>query len=210
MRNDTKIERRSRGRPRGFDARVAGERILATFWTQGFAATSLEQLAAATGLNRPSLYAAFGDKKAMYRQALAGFAESMRAEVGAALAEPTLRAALRRFYRGAIKLYLSGEEGPRGCLYVCTAAVDAVLDADIRGDIAGVLRGIDAALAARVQQAADAGEIATDSDAAALGMLAGAVLHSLAVRARAGYSRRQLETLADRAIALIAGPAAAA
>lgn len=203
MRDGTKKERRPRGRPRAFDADYAAERILATFWGHGFAATSLDQLAAATGLNRPSLYAAFGDKKAMYRTALARFADAMRTDVATALAAPTLDAALRRFYRGAIKLYLSGDEGPRGCLYVCTAAVDAVHDAEIRADIAGVLRAIDHALTARIEQARLAGEIAPGQDAAALGAVAAAVLHSLAVRARAGYSRRQLEALATSAITLL-------
>lgn len=205
MRNDTKIEKRSRGRPRAFDPQLAGARILATFWRQGFAATSLDRLAEATGMNRPSLYAAFGDKKAMYRAALAAFAESMRNEVAQALAAPTLAAALRRFYRGAIKLYLSGDEGPRGCLYVCTATVDAAQDAEVRADLDRVLRYIDAVLTARIEQARVAGEIDTDCHPAALGALAGAVLHSLAIRARAGASRRQLETLADTSIALIAG-----
>lgn len=205
MPNDTKITRRPRGRPRAFDPQQAAERILATFWDYGFAATSLDQLASATGMNRPSLYAAFGDKKSMYRASLAIFADAMRAEVAAALTAPTLAGALGRFYRGAIKLYMSGDDGPRGCLYVCTATVNAVHDADIRADIAGVLRDIDSALAARIEQARSAGEIDLAHDPAALAAVAGAVLHSLAVRARAGYTRRQLETLAATAGALIVG-----
>lgn len=205
MQNSTKKERRPRGRPRAFDPQQAAERILATFWDYGFAATSLDQLVAATGMNRPSLYGAFGDKKSMYRAALAVFADAMRVEVAAALAAPTLAGALQRFYRGAIKLYLSGDDGPRGCLYVCTAAVNAVHDTDIRTDIAGVLRDIDTALAARIAQARAAGEIGAERDPAALAAVAAAVLHSLAVRARAGYPRRQLEALAATAIALILG-----
>ena len=205
MQKGTKLERRPRGRPRAFDPQQAAERILATFWDYGFAATSLDQLATATGMNRPSLYAAFGDKKAMYRASLAVFADAMRAEVAAALRAPTLAGALQRFYRGAIKLYVSGEDGPRGCLYVCTAAVNAVHDADIRSDIAGVLRDIDTALTARIEQARAAGEFAPECDPAALAAVAGAVLHSLAVRARAGYTRRELDALAATAITLIVG-----
>jgi TetR/AcrR family transcriptional regulator, copper-responsive repressor len=136
-------------------------------------------------------------------RSLARFADAIRTDVATALAVPTLDAALRRFYRGAIKLYLSGDEGPRGCLYVCTAAVDAVHDAEIRADIAGVLRAIDHALTARIEQAQLAGEITSAQDAAALGAVAAAVLHSLAVRARAGSSRRQLEALATSAITLL-------
>ena len=177
--------------------------MLTTFWDRGYAATSLDQLALAAGLNRPSLYAAFGDKKAMYRAALAAFSERTHCEVSAALQGPTLVTALRRFYRGAIDIYVSGDEGQRGCLYVCTAAVEAVQHVEIRGDLLEVLRVIDAALAARIAAAQAAGEIARNRDAEDLGRLAAAVLHSIAIRARAGASRRQLEGMARLAVALI-------
>jgi TetR/AcrR family transcriptional regulator, copper-responsive repressor len=206
MRNGTEIEKRPRGRPRGFDQRQALERMLATFWDRGYAATSLDQLALAAGLNRPSLYAAFGDKKAMYRAALSAFSERTRGEMSVALQGPTLVTALRRFYRAAIDVYLSGEDGQRGCLYVCTAAVEAVQHAEIRADLLEVLRMIDAALAARIAVAQAAGEIGSNHDAGDLGRLAAAVLHSLAIRARAGATRRQLEDLARLAVALICTP----
>ncbi len=208
MRNDIEIEKRPRGRPRGFDAQQALERMLTTFWDRGYAATSLDQLALAAGLNRPSLYAAFGDKKAMYRAALDAFAERTRSEVSAALQGPSLVTALRRFYRGAINIYLSGNEGPRGCLYVCTAAVEAVQHVEIRGDLLEILRVIDAALAARIAAAQAAGEIARDRNAGELGMLAAAILHSIAIRARAGAGRRQLEGMARLVVDLICTPAA--
>lgn len=208
MRTGTEKERRPRGRPRSFDPQQAAERIVATFWDHGFAATSLDQLAAATELNRPSLYAAFGDKKAMYRASLAIVAQSMQEEVAAALRAPTLAGALRRFYKGAIQHYTSGDDGPRGCLHVCTATVDAVHDPEIRSDIDGVMREIDTVLAARIARAQAEGEIPPERDPAALAAVAGAVLHSLAVRARAGQPRRQLEAIAATTTALIVGTAA--
>ena len=207
MRIDTEKPKRPRGRPRAFDPAAAAERILATFWTHGYAATSLDQLAAATGLNRPSLYAAFGDKRAMYRSALAGFVSAVGAEVGAALAKPTLREALSAFYRGAIALYVQGEHGPRGCFVVCTAAVEAMNDAEIREDVARVLGGVDDALTARIAAAQEAGELDADADPKVLGTIAGAILHSLAVRARAGASRRSLEALARSAVDQVCGTA---
>ena len=203
MQDGTNKTTRVRGRPRAYDPSVVAGRIVDTFWTCGYAGTSLDQLAAATGLNRPSLYAAFGDKKSMYRGALEAFATQVRQEVGAALAAPRLAAALRHFYRGAIAVYLSGEAGPRGCLFVCTAAVEAVTDADIREDIGRVLQGIDAALEARIRQARQDGEIGQHQRPGDLARIASAVLHSLAVRARTGTPQRQLERLADATIRLI-------
>jgi TetR/AcrR family transcriptional regulator, copper-responsive repressor len=162
--------------------------MLTTFWDRGYAATSLDQLARAAGLNRPSLYAAFGDKKSMYRAALQAFAVRTRSEVSAALQGPNLVTALRHFYRSAINIYLSGDEGPRGCLYVCTAAVEAVQHVEIRGDLLEILRVIDAALAARIAAAQAAGEIRRDRNAGDLGTLAAAILHSIAIRARGRQS----------------------
>ena len=203
MQESTKINKRPRGRPRAFDPPQALTQILMTFWRHGFAATSLDQLAAAAGMNRPSLYAAFGDKKSMYRRALEAFAAQMREEIATAFAHPKLAESLRRFYRGAIDLYLSGSDGPRGCLYVCTAAVETVQDAEIRQDVIGVLTEIDEVLAARIKQAQREEKAALGADAATLGRLAGSVLHSIAIRARAGQPRRQLEALATSTVALI-------
>src|SRR4249919_2313925 len=88
---------RPRGRPRSFDPDAVLEKARGVFWTLGYAATSLDDLAAATGLNRPSLYAAFGDKHALYMRALertrAGAVAAMRAMMGreGSLREVTLR-----------------------------------------------------------------------------------------------------------------------
>jgi len=180
-------------------------RILATFWSHGYSATSLDQLAAATGLNRPSLYAAFGDKQGMYRRALAAFSATVSGEIAVALGRPRLREALTAFYSGAIRVYLEGEHGPRGCFVVCTAAVEAVDDVDIRSDLATILAGIDGALTARLTVARQAGELPAASDPEALARIAAAVLHSLAVRARAGAGRRSLQALARSAVELLCG-----
>jgi AcrR family transcriptional regulator len=199
MRNDTKKEidslaaPRKRGRPRAYDPAAAFAAVTDTFWEKGFQGASLDDLAAAAGMNRPSLYAAFGDKKAMYLEALA----RIRAQVNAGLcaildAGLTPQAALSQFYLRALPIYLSGERGPRGCLTICTASVEAASDPDIRAALARMLDDIDAKLA-RLFPAKDK----------ALAPLAAAVLHSLAVRARAGQSPRSLKMLAETAAALL-------
>ena len=209
MQEGTEKPRRGRGRPRAYDSTTVAVQIVDTFWRHGFAATSLDQLATATGLNRPSLYGAFGDKKQMYRRALELFAAQARAEIAQSLAAPVLAEALHAFYKGAIAIYRSGSTGPRGCLFVCTATVEAVDDADIRGDVSRMLQTIDAALAARFAAAQAEGDLSSAIAPADLAGLASAVLHSLAVRARSGASRGQLERLADTAVAMLAGTAPA-
>src|SRR6516162_5537030 len=108
-------ERKRRGRPPAYVPEVALARATKAFWESGFAGTSLDDLAAATGMNRPSLYGAFGDKHALYLRALEGYRAMARAAMQRALPQDgPLKAALGELYQAAISLYLSGEQGARG------------------------------------------------------------------------------------------------
>src|ERR1041385_1387698 len=125
MRDRIKPSKRPRGRPREFDADRALDSAMRVFWAQGFAGTSLDHLAKAMRMNRPSIANAFGDKKGVYRLTLARFVEMMKAEVGATLAgESDLRKALTAFYDAAIDVY-SGSRWAPGCFVFCTAPVEA-------------------------------------------------------------------------------------
>ena len=196
---------KNRGRPKTYDPDRALWAAMEQFWSGGFAATSLDALSGATGMNRPSLYAAFGDKNALYLKSL----ERFRAELSGALGDNLYREqhiaeALKGFYFTAIDLYLDGPEGARGCFVVCTAPVEALANPEIRETLDAILKEIDVGLTARLKAAQKAGEIAPDADPYGLAMLAGATLHSLAIRARAGAPRKALETLALQAVRLIA------
>lgn len=203
MRSDTKNGPPRRGRPRQYDPDAALEAALHRFWARGFTATSLDDLAAATGMNRPSLYAAFGDKEALYRRALARFAAGVRAEVAHALAAPRLADALAAFYRGALDVYCAADP-PLGCFVLCTAAVEAPAHPEVRADLAAVIDEIDAVLARRFEAARRAGELPAEAEPRTLARLAQAVLHSLALRARAGASRASLARIAHSAASRLA------
>src|SRR6516225_7036799 len=103
------------GRPRAFDIDKALDRALKVFWRKGYEGASLPELTRAMGINRPSLYAAFGNKEALFRKVLDRYAEGPAAYVREALTEPTARAVAERLLGGAVDL-LSGPRGPRGCL----------------------------------------------------------------------------------------------
>jgi AcrR family transcriptional regulator len=184
---------------------VALGAIRDVFWNRGFSASSLDDIAAAAGMNRPSLYAAFGDKRQMYLAALQMFAAESGRELQKALEAPTLREALEAFYALAIQDYLSGDEGPRGCLVVCTAVTEAVGDPAIRSALAAILAEVDGVVAARIARAQTEGDSCTGGEAKVLARVATSVLHSVALRARAGARRSELMTIARAAAELIAG-----
>jgi AcrR family transcriptional regulator len=195
-------EPKRRGRPRAYDPQVAIARAADVFWKAGYAGTSLDDLVAATGMNRPSLYAAFGDKRELYLKTLEHYRDEGRALAREALADaPTLRAFLERFYAKVLDLYLEG--GPRGCFSIGTAATVAAVDDGVREFLADSTRTTDAFLRQQIEKARQRGELSRDADPAALAYLATATLHTLAIRTRAGLSRKELDPLVQAMIDVI-------
>jgi TetR/AcrR family transcriptional regulator, copper-responsive repressor len=204
-----KAHGRPRGRPRKFDPDDALDRALAVFWDAGFAGASLDALGAATGLNRPSLYLAFGDKRALYRAAMRRYAETTLAALERVLSRRPLRAALQHTYARAIAFYSAGDRGARGCFLIGTALTEAVGDADVREAFLHDLRDADRAFETRFAAARQEGELPAGAPAAGLAGVAAAVLHTIAVRARAGAAAAEMEAIAGAAVALICGDAEA-
>lgn len=195
---------KQRGRPRAYDPDRALDAALQVFWAKGFAATSLDDLRLATGMNRPSLYAAFGDKKAIYRRVLDRFRDRMWQAVAPVLRDaPDLETGLAGFYLTMLQQYFSGDDGARGCLAFTTAAVEAAGDADVRADLARILDDTDAMFTRWFTRARKVGDLPADTDVAQLAWLAQAVQHSLSLRARAGAERAKLEEMAKAAAAMV-------
>ena len=202
---------RKRGRPRAYDPDTALARARDVFWEGGFAGSSLDALSAATAMNRPSLYGAFGDKEALYLRTLERYRDDSLMAMRQALdPDRSLREGLGILYATALTVYLDGDTGARGCLLIGTAAVEAVLHPAVRATLGDSLAAFEHVLEDRFRLARDRGEIDAAADATALARLASAMLHSLAVRARAGDSRPVLEAIAESGVAMICAAAGAA
>jgi len=190
-----------RGRPRAYQPEIALGKALDLFRKDGLAATSLDDLSAATGMNRPSLYGAFGDKRELYIKSYARYrADARAAMIDIFRDELPIRERLQRIYAVALDIYLSGEAGPRGCFTVMTAASEAVSDPEIRAMVLDGFSELDKAFAACFRLAREKRELSETADPAVLALLASATLHTIAIRARAGVPRKELEAIAKGAI----------
>ncbi|HWX03264.1 TetR/AcrR family transcriptional regulator [Collimonas sp.] len=207
---EQKENKRVRGRPRAYDPEQALDEARDVFWQQGYGGSSLDDLSSATGMNRPSLYAAFGDKHALYLQTLERYVErSRQAMIGVMGSELPLAQALLRVYQLALGMYLPPGGAARGCLLIGTAATQAVTDGEVRQRLGDGLRCFDQVLEVRFQRAVEQGELVAALEPAMLAKMASAILHTLALRSRAGDSRASLEATAAAGVQLICGQAAA-
>lgn len=200
MQDRTETARRPRGRPRAFDRDAVLQAASARFRTRGFSGTSLDELATLTGVNRPSLSAAFGDKRALYLASLDRTYHWLETSFGNLIeAKLPLRPMLERMFRFTINVYLSGTDGPEGCIALNTAVAEAATDPEIRASLSRILDLEDRSIAAMLAQAGSA-------DPEGHGYVVASVLQALSIRARTGRPREELEAVAASCVDLVAGP----
>jgi AcrR family transcriptional regulator len=199
-----KSEARPRGRPRAFDPEIALGRAREAFWDEGFSGTSLDDLSARMGLNRPSLYAAFGDKEALYLKTLRAYLEDRRTLISTVLAaKRPLRETLQMLFSKMIDVFRAGDRGARGCYVVGTAATEAVGNKEVREILEMSVRQLDEAFGKAFSAARKRGELGRDAVPKALALMGTGLVHTLALRARAGQSRAALRAVADAALDLM-------
>jgi AcrR family transcriptional regulator len=187
------------GRPRAFDVDVALDRALHVFWRKGYEGTSLSDLTKAMRINRPSLYAAFGNKEALFRKALDRYSEGPTAYFDDALQEPTARAAAERLLRGTIDL-LTNPRTPQGCLIVQSALACGDAADSIRKELAFRRATGEAALSRRFRRAKREGDLSANADPADLARYITTVVHGMAVKGAGGATRPQLLRIMQTAL----------
>ncbi|QXJ20838.1 TetR/AcrR family transcriptional regulator [Actinomadura graeca] len=185
------------GRPRGFDVDERLDRALEVFWRQGYEGTAMSDLTEAMGINRPSLYAAYGNKESLFRKSLDRYLEGPAAYVTTALAEPTSRAVVEALLYGAIRVVTGG---PNGCLVVQGALATGAQNAHVQEEIAARRRSGEAELAARFERARAEGDLPPDADCAALARYVWSISYGLSVQAAGGVSRGDLNRVAALAL----------
>jgi AcrR family transcriptional regulator len=181
----------ARGRPRGFDVDDALDRALKVFWRKGYEGTSLDDLTDAMKINRPSLYAAFGNKENLFRRALERYSNGPASHVCAALEAPTARAVAERLLLGTVTL-LANPRHPRGCLIVQGALACGDASESVQRDLATHRESGVAALRKRFERARRDGDLPRRANAADLARYVSTIAHGLSVQAASGASRAEL------------------
>ena len=149
----------AKGRPREFDVDEALAAALRVFWTKGYEGASLSELTDTMGITRPSLYAAFGNKEALFRKALDLYEREKLAYVGEALKAPTSRGVAERLLRGALEMQTSDCD-PRGCLRVISSVACGAEAESIREEVIARRASSHHALLERLQRAKTEGDLA--------------------------------------------------
>jgi AcrR family transcriptional regulator len=187
------------GRPRAFDIDKALDRALKVFWRKGYEGATLPDLTKAMGINRPSLYAAFGNKETLFKRAIDRYVEGPSSYVGEALREPTVRGVVEKLLHGTIAL-TTDSKNPRGCFMVQGALVCGDAANALRREMARRRRALEAALCERFERAAADGDLPPHSSPADLARYIVSVMHGIAVQAAGGAESAELERVAEIAM----------
>jgi|SRR3954454_6795360 AcrR family transcriptional regulator len=191
----------ARGRPREFCVDNALARALEVFWSKGYDGASLNDLTEAMGINRPSMYAAFGNKEELFKKALDLYEREKMAYIGRALDQPTARQVAETMLRGAIETACGGDQ-PHGCLRVINSVACSPEAGSIRQEIMERGKAGRVALIARFERAKSEGDLPAHVDPQGLTALLIAMLQGISLQASQNASREDLELLADTGLGL--------
>jgi AcrR family transcriptional regulator len=189
----------ARGRPRGFNLEAALDRSLELFWQKGFQNTSLDEIADAVGVKKPSLYAAFGDKETLFRRVLERYAGKLQEPALALDRYNDIREAMAAF----IELCIEGGCGqgqPRGCLLASAFANCSLLPSNLAKEVKALVHQADRAIAQRLKRAVRDGQLPTDFDVRGTAKFITTLMHGMAIRIRAGESRAEMRRMKRAAL----------
>ncbi|MEH3098970.1 TetR/AcrR family transcriptional regulator [Sphingomonas adhaesiva] len=201
---ETSTATASKGRPREFCVDRALTAALGVFWAKGYDGASMADLTEAMGITKPSLYAAFGNKEALFHKALDLYEAEKLQYTREALKQPTARAVAEHFMRGAIDAQTSNCD-PKGCLGVISATACGAEAESIKADVIQRRSSSQAALVERFEQAKREGDLPAHVDVDGLTSYLYAILQGMAVQAGSGATRADLTRIVDTSLSMWPG-----
>ncbi|MGL4622717.1 MAG: TetR/AcrR family transcriptional regulator [Chroococcidiopsis sp.] len=196
---ETRKSQGVQGRPRTFNIDIALEQALLLFWRKGYLGTSLTDLTEAMGINRPSLYAAFGNKETLFRKALDRYRDHHTAYYRDALEEPTARRVIERMMQGVVDL-VTNPGNPSSCLMTHSLLACADPHDPLHQELAERQTTAVTAIRDRFERAVSEGDLSPDADPTTLARFVLTVNAGLAVQAASGASRTELLQVVQMAL----------
>lgn len=187
------------GRPRAFCTEEALDKALAVFWEKGYEGTSLQDLTDAMGINRPSLYAAYGNKESLFLKAMERYAER-NACLTELMNEPTALKVVEKLLYGTADM-LTEPDTPHSCLTVSAALACSEETAPIKNALAAKRKQMQLLLQQRLERAQHEGDLPKDADPSALSLYISTVIYGMSIQASSGASRAQLQKIAALTLA---------
>lgn len=188
---------RRMGRPLSFNRDVALDAAMHLFWQHGFEATSIADLTRAMGITPPSLYAAFGDKKRLFRETVDRYLGGGLTTITRVIEEAVTARVAARDLLVAAATGDTGEDTPPGCLLASSIVSSSIGAADVREEMAAIRRGIEAALCTRIEQDIRSGDLPPNCDAQGLAGHVLAVVQGMSTLAKDGAGRDKLLRIVD-------------
>lgn len=195
-----KNEKPQRGRPRAFDPDKALDVAMRVFWERGYEATSMSDLVSALGLNRASLYAAFGDKEALFLTVLARYGEKFSARPFSALSEFDDPFDAVFHFLGRTAEHLTDARLPRGCLFANSIAEGPGSSETIARAVADGAARLETALYEVMRKGQAEGRLARDADVRALARFYAGVAQGMALMAKVSTDPTYIQDIAATAM----------
>jgi AcrR family transcriptional regulator len=193
------VATRCKGRPREFCTETALTAALGVFWARGYEGASMAELTEAMGITKPSLYAAFGNKEALFHKALDLYETEKLAYTRVALEQPTARGVAEHFMRGAVAAQ-TDSCGPKGCLRVISSSACGAEAEGIKAEVIKRRASSQEALLDRFRQAERDGDLPEGLEPEALARYLFAILQGMAVQAGSGATREDLERVVETSL----------
>jgi AcrR family transcriptional regulator len=197
---NTTILKRPRGRPSNFDHEEALEKALQVFWAHGYEGASMAELTEALGINKPSIYAAFGNKEELFHKALGKYLSGPLSYISEAMNQPTARETVETFLTKSAEL-LTNPNNPRGCMIVQGALTCGQGSSTIQQELIAYRSDLETSFTKRFELAKAQGDLPLEVNTKQLAKYIATIHQGMSVQATSGTSKEELLTVIQQALA---------
>ena len=190
---------KQRGRPTAFNQDVALDKALNVFWSHGYEGASMAELTKAIGINKPSIYAAFGNKEALFRKVLARYITGAVAFVGEAMKESTAHQAVEKLLLQAVDFF-SDKSTPNGCMIVQGALTCGESAGAIQQELIAYRHHFESSLTKRFELAKEQGDLPQYTNTKQLAKYVATIHQGMSVQSTSGTSREELLAIVEIAL----------